>query len=233
MRLILVLATLIACESASAGFVYTDSAGREWLNLRNTVAYSWYDMASHCDVVTGRCSGVLESKLPTYEDTDLDGVYWASADDVRALFYDFGVPLDSLYDGTQTMPSTDGVGIRFYEHFQSLAGGQNFGITAGFTRTLDYSAERGFFIYNGWVSAFGYIGSDGPPPSCCNDRFSVISANNFSFMDGQWGSWMYRVHSVPEPGASGLMAIGLEIGSLLARRRRQASIAVSDAPQPA
>lgn len=53
--------------------------GLEWMQVTDTVNFSWNDMASVCDVGTGACTGSLGT-------TDLTGWTWASILDVGQLF---------------------------------------------------------------------------------------------------------------------------------------------------
>ena len=97
-------ATLLACLScATTGYaveaipdprapVYTDSAGREWLDP-GFWSIDPSRLQNYCSISTGVCAGVLENRKSTGElisSFDFAGYMWASQDDVRDLFYDVG-----------------------------------------------------------------------------------------------------------------------------------------------
>ncbi len=65
--------------------------GKEWLQPKDFVNLTWYDVAQVCDPVTGLCDGTLGS-------TDVTGYTWASVDEVSGLFNAYGVapPLTGL-----------------------------------------------------------------------------------------------------------------------------------------
>src|ERR1044072_8115743 len=83
--------------AASAGPIYSDASGREWLDLNDTRNRSWLDTSAVCNALTGACSGTLATTTPFSSDVDLTGYRWATRDEVRQLWYEIaGLPAGSL-----------------------------------------------------------------------------------------------------------------------------------------
>jgi len=89
---ILGILMLLASQLAmSAG--YTDSAGREWRRLTDTVGFSWNQLATICEHdVEGQaapCAGSVTDLSNPNRTVDLTGWTWASLPEVAELFDEF------------------------------------------------------------------------------------------------------------------------------------------------
>lgn len=221
MRRLLML--LLVVQSASAvpmpTPVYTDTQGREWVDLVDTSWRSYVDVVNVCSSATGYCEGVLEQNnfSGIYSpDVDLTGFTWATLDDVKDLFNEVGgLPAGSLDTGHVTFDWTDGYGANFFDHFEfTLAffnGPYSAKILNGFTRDLKYDAERGLVAPLGTLYSTNYD----------YDYFNLdFGGWSVQYADPSIGVYVYRV---PEPGTLGLFVMGLFGIAISLRGKRMSS----------
>lgn len=184
--------------------VYMDSVGREWLNP-GFWSIDPYHLQSYCDISTGVCSGVLETRLNSGElvsSFDFSGYMWASRDDVRDLFYEIGDLPEGSLDSYSYSDATNAGGKNFYKYFTSNDPGTSaIRSTTGFVRTW---ASEGR-LYTPFVSTDHPSRSTGP-----SQTFHLLYSHpawldHFEPVD-YTGSWMYKVPE-PESITLGLIAM--------------------------
>ena len=217
-----ILAALLALDTKADPLetpkgLYTDSDGREWLDLNEVLSIGWHKLASVCDIASGECSGVLKRpgplQNPDTPDLNMNGLFWANNDEVSELFYEIGsLAAGSLADGTESAMNS-GFGDVFNETYGVGGPASVFLAYDGFTSTVGCSVEA---------------------PCCAgralhasNEDLSQGSGIHETYFVGEtsfngditFGGWLYRRVPVTEPGALALFGLGLA-GLRLSRRRQ-------------
>lgn len=211
--IILAIALVFWSLAANAGPIYSDSAGREWLDLNDTRNRSWLDTAAVCNAVTGSCSGVLATTTPFSMDIDLTGYRWATRNEVRDLWYEVtGLPGGALDSYSASFPSADGFGANVFDLFEptiSFANGPGIdNVLNGLTREIFFDSVLGVRARTGVIydAAFG------------TDTFALNGGFALGGREISMGVYLYR--EVPEPGPLGLFGIGL-VGLMATRVKRR------------
>ena len=199
-----------ASFSASAIPIFTDSSGREWLDINDTRGRTWTDVATVCDSSTGYCNGILAERPGSFAyDYDLTGFRWASADEVTSMLYDAsGLPLGSLADGTETAAPQFGYNV-FNSFIPTLSinmPGGPFEVINGLTRDL--------VMDNGSLKGVGWVATATATTSYFNQTTWPTDLPEISM-----GAFVYR--QVPEPGTVALFAGGLLALYAVRRYRRR------------
>lgn len=196
--IILGIALVFWSLAASAGPIYSDSSGREWLDLNDTRNRSWLDTAAVCNPLTGGCSGVLATTTPFSTDIDLTGYRWATRNEVRQLWYEIaGLPASALDSYSASFPSASGFGENVFDLFEPTISFGFDNVLNGLTRELFFDPALGLRARTGVIYDSGF----GPDTFSLNDGFAVAGR------EISMGVYLYR--EVPEPEMLALFGIGL------------------------
>ncbi len=204
------IAALLFAAPAFASYVpstvYTDSQGREWIDITAAVWREWAEIAETCDASIGACDGVLpaSSHVSTGDwgtsPTDLTGFTWASRAEVVSMLTE--------------------VGLHVWDYFTEsccigTAEEAPYALTNGFTRdgaavVMLTSTQTG-------------VGEPGPHTIWRIDGGSGTGHVSPNFYDPSIGGWFYRQPvSVTEPSGLALLVAGLG-ATVFGRRRRAVS----------
>ena len=196
-----VLLGLLA-DTSMATPIYTDSAGREWLDVNDSRFRSWDDTAAVCDALSGACSGTLSTHDLSSFDLDLTGYHWATRNEVRDLFYEIGaLPLGSLDSYAASFDTAAGHGALAFDIFdptiQLPAGPGVVNILNGVTRDRFFDSDL--------MEWRGYSGIIANPPSG-SDSFALNGGLQTDIREISMGAYLYREVGAPEPGTLALFA---------------------------
>jgi hypothetical protein len=195
--------TFLVATTADAAPItvdHVDTSGRQWARVTELTNLSWNQLSAVCpqDGVTP-CTG----DIGTVETT---GWVWATRDQVRDLFYDFGVPAGAL------------AGYQYFESGSSWAPAA----TSAFSPTFAFAAAT---HVNGWTatlqnpgSAYAGLVIDLVNPAF-GDEANLASSGFLTTSSDFVGAWLFRP-AAPEPGTLVLLATGVA-GIVRLRRRRR------------
>jgi hypothetical protein len=177
--------------------------GSEWLQPADFVGYSWGDIATVCDPVTGACNGSLGGD-------DLAGWTWASLLDIGELFH---TTMPNLFPG--------GISSTFLISNEINSEVNDFFDVWGFEPTFDFVPFLGPYR-----NAAGYASDGGatihPYVQATNyfaENITVID-NNGTLPSGTPGAWLFRdtPAGVSIPATIPLLGIALTILGFSRRR---------------
>ena len=206
--------------TAVATPIYTDSSGREWLDLNDSRFRSWDDTSSVCDALTGACAGTLAAHDLFSSDIDLTGYHWAARDQVRDLFYEIGeLPSGSLDSYTATFSSAAGHGAHVFDIFEPTL---QFSVGPGVVSILNGVTRDRFFDSDlmQWGAYSGIIGHT----TFGSDGFTLNSGLPTSTREVSMGAYLYREVPVPEPGTLALFGGALIALFVLSGPRRRSRL---------
>lgn len=178
---------------------------RDWREVTDTVNFTYNNLASVCDVVTGACSGPATNHVGTT--VDLSGWVWASAADMASLFGLITAAPPNTFDPLQigfSQPKSYTWASDFIDHDGAgpdtglFAATHSFSavdhVVFGLTRTLvaDGTADRSY-IRDSDVNNLAVVGNP----------VGVDIARSHT------GMWLFREVAVPSPGSIGILLAGL------------------------
>lgn len=234
----LALAFLSSPASAfpiSSSPVFEDSSGRGWLDNYIGLSTSWLDFAEHCNSATGACFGEIETVF--HGTFNLDGVYWASRDEVRDMLYEVThLPQGALDNYQADSSSSFGAAANFFDYRRDEEGrnierrfgsmhsdGGGRGAAIHILRDLQVQPGGELRAYSATIN--GCVGKEIPcigntaDSTVGLDRFYLNGTIEISVADQQIGTFLYRrATAVPEAGTLTLLCMGL-FGMGLSRRR--------------
>ncbi len=195
----------VASSSAMANMIaYTDSAGRQWADLRLTTPYTWTRAASECptDGMTA-CSGTL------------DGWTWATKDEVANLFAELtGLARSQFETSRYSEVNSTWASAALDAFTPNIPGNTVFQFRSlfGLTASRADNTACGFFGPGDVDTRCAYVAE-------LNDVFAADGADSIYFYDraepnlygpdggdASWGLFLFRV---PEPGTFVLFGLGL------------------------
>jgi hypothetical protein len=187
-------------EAAPITVEYTDTSGRKWAALVDTVNLSWNQLNAACST---------DGATPCHSDVgavETTGWIWANQDQVRELFYELGLPPASLDD---------------YFHLEP---GSTWAPAALATFSATQTNAGVYAHFYGWLSTlkdptsgFAAVIHDRVEPA----ENDIAQLNGFAAVDDQIsfvGAWLFRP-AVPEPAA--LLLFATAAGVLKCGRRRR------------
>lgn len=210
LTLLILTCALVVNRSAMAGPIID---GKEWLQPRLTLGYTWSDFDTVCG--EGICTGSISSG--DVQGPDLRGWTWASAEEVGDMFrittpHPGGIASYSSSSFNVVDNFIDATGFLLTEEID-LGAFLNLKIVSGFTSTLDPTNS---FAYGGAVAS-GIVPLSGP----LFLNGSRVSTRFETELSSRPGGWLYR-SAVSMPSISTLLLLGPALLCLIGFRRRSA-----------